>query len=313
MLKRQILLSNAALAGLTDEQITIIEKLSENDENAVIADKVRDIHTRYDETIFKATGVKREGDEKSYKYLERAALEIKSKADSANELTAQIETLSKEKSKLEKQLKEAGADTELQAKYDALVSELADTKQAFNDATKSIADVRKEYDGKILNMQLDSHINEALKNVKLRADLPESVTKLVLNNVVKDIKSLNPAIEQDGESTRLVFRKPDGGILTNQENQLNPFSALELITSKLKEAEVLADPKPIAGTGTLPKPKPTQPGGVDISGARTQVEAHSIIANHLAAQGLAKGSTEYAAKEAELFRESGVSELPISL
>ena len=56
MLKKEILLANAALAGLTDEQITAIEQLSTNDENAVIAQKVGEIHRQYDDTILKATG-----------------------------------------------------------------------------------------------------------------------------------------------------------------------------------------------------------------------------------------------------------------
>lgn len=39
MLTREILVANAALAGLTDEQLTAITTLSVNDENSVIAKK----------------------------------------------------------------------------------------------------------------------------------------------------------------------------------------------------------------------------------------------------------------------------------
>lgn len=39
MLTREIIVANAALAGLTDEQITAITTLSQNDENSVIAKK----------------------------------------------------------------------------------------------------------------------------------------------------------------------------------------------------------------------------------------------------------------------------------
>ena len=39
MLTREILVANAALSGLTDEQITEITTLSQNDENSVIAKK----------------------------------------------------------------------------------------------------------------------------------------------------------------------------------------------------------------------------------------------------------------------------------
>ena len=39
MLTREILVANAALSGLSDEQITAITTLSQNDENSVIAKK----------------------------------------------------------------------------------------------------------------------------------------------------------------------------------------------------------------------------------------------------------------------------------
>ena len=44
MLKKEIIKANAILATLTDEQIAAIEKLSENDENAVIGKKTGEIH-----------------------------------------------------------------------------------------------------------------------------------------------------------------------------------------------------------------------------------------------------------------------------
>ena len=43
MLTREILVANAALAGLTDEQIAAITTLSANDENSVIAKKTGEI------------------------------------------------------------------------------------------------------------------------------------------------------------------------------------------------------------------------------------------------------------------------------
>ena len=51
MLTREILIANAALSGLTDEQIAAITTLSANDENSVIAKKdgrnLRRIGCRY--------------------------------------------------------------------------------------------------------------------------------------------------------------------------------------------------------------------------------------------------------------------------
>ena len=55
MLTKETIQANEVLAGLTPEQISAIEKLSKNDEDAVIGAKVGEIHRQYDETILKAT------------------------------------------------------------------------------------------------------------------------------------------------------------------------------------------------------------------------------------------------------------------
>ena len=72
MLTKETLIANEALAGLTEDQITAITTLSENDENTVIGQKFGEVYRQMDSTIEKATGIKRDGDEKTYLYLERA-------------------------------------------------------------------------------------------------------------------------------------------------------------------------------------------------------------------------------------------------
>ena len=74
-LVRDTILANEVLAGLTDEQITAIETLSRNDEDVVIGARFGEVYRQMDSTIEKATGIKRNGDEKTYNYLERAAKE----------------------------------------------------------------------------------------------------------------------------------------------------------------------------------------------------------------------------------------------
>ena len=66
---RATILANEALAGLTDEQITAIETLSRNDEDVVIGARFGEVYRQMDSTNVKATGLKRNGDEKTYNYL----------------------------------------------------------------------------------------------------------------------------------------------------------------------------------------------------------------------------------------------------
>lgn len=66
MLTREILIANAALSGLTDEQIAAITTLSANDENSVIAQKTGEIYGGLDADILAASGIAKNGTEKTF-------------------------------------------------------------------------------------------------------------------------------------------------------------------------------------------------------------------------------------------------------
>lgn len=104
MLTREILIANAALAGLTDEQIAAITTLSANDENSVIAKKTGEIYGGLDADILAASGIAKNGTEKTFDYAKRVVAEFKTKAESASALQTQIDSLTKEKARLERQL-----------------------------------------------------------------------------------------------------------------------------------------------------------------------------------------------------------------
>lgn len=68
MLTREILVANAALSTLTDEQIAAITNLSQNDENSVIAKKTGEIYGALDADILTVSGIAKNGTEKTYDY-----------------------------------------------------------------------------------------------------------------------------------------------------------------------------------------------------------------------------------------------------
>lgn len=79
MLTREILVANAALSGLSDEQITAITALSQNDENSVIAKKTGEIYGALDADILAVSGIAKNGTEKTYDYAKRVMGEMKQK------------------------------------------------------------------------------------------------------------------------------------------------------------------------------------------------------------------------------------------
>ena len=86
MITSELIAKNEVLNTLTDEQKNAILVLSENEEKNSFGAKLGEIYRQLDATIEKTTGIKRDGDEKTYLYLERAA---KAVAAERNKLTAE--------------------------------------------------------------------------------------------------------------------------------------------------------------------------------------------------------------------------------
>ena len=66
MITIEMLNTQQALSGLTDEQKQAIALLSKNDEEVVIGNRFREVYNQLDATIAKETGIARNGDEKTY-------------------------------------------------------------------------------------------------------------------------------------------------------------------------------------------------------------------------------------------------------
>ena len=64
-LTNDILRGNATLASLTDEQITAIVQMSQNDENTVIGQRIGEIYGGLDADILAASGEAKNGTEKT--------------------------------------------------------------------------------------------------------------------------------------------------------------------------------------------------------------------------------------------------------
>ena len=131
MITVEMLAADAALAGLTDEQKNAIALMSKNDEEVVIGNRFREVYNKLDETIARETGIARNGDEKTYLYLERAAKELATKANSVEGLNTKIADLSKERDRLKEQIAKGGDEA---------------LRKQLEQATKDLDGVRKQYD-----------------------------------------------------------------------------------------------------------------------------------------------------------------------
>ena len=310
-----MLAADAALNGLTDEQKTAIVTMSRNDEEVVIGNRFREVYNQLDATIEKETGIARNGDEKTYLYLERAAKTLAAKANSVDGLNTKIGELTKERDKLQKALEEGGDDA---------------TKKQLAQAVKDLDAVRKQYDAlkadydtqksaheaELMGVRIDNVMAGATSGLKFKSEFPQAATDTLLAQAVAKVKAMSPEFIDDGKGgKRLVFKGADGEIQRNPENHLEPFTAEELVKRELRQMGILDEGRQQPGSGTKPR-KPQQGGAlgapVDVSMARTQNEAQEIIAQSLMKQGMVNGSKEFQKAMDEAWQANNISALPMS-
>lgn len=311
MITQEMLAADAALSGLTEEQQQAILLMSKNDEEVTIGNRFREVYNQLDDTIAKSTGIARNGDEKTYLYLERAAKTLAAKANSVDGLNAKVNDLTKERDRLQKALEEGGDET---------------TKKQLSQATKDLESVRRQYDelktqfdeqknahaAELLGVKIDNELSKTLGQLKFKAEFPQAAVDMLKDQAIAKVKGMSPEYIDDGKGgKRLVFKGEDGDTLRNSENHLEPFTAEELLKKELRTMGILDEGRQQPGTGTKPPAGNGQGGIVDVSMARTQREADDIIHGQLNAQGLVRGSKAYQEAMQEAWKTYNVSSLPI--
>lgn len=311
-LTREILTANAALNGLTDEQLNAIVTLSANDENSVLGTRIGEIYRNMDATIANATGIARNGDEKTYNYLERAAKEIADKAKTADGLQAQIAALTKEKERLEKVIADGNGDTEAKKQLAQAQKDLAAVTKQFTELKTEFDTAKANHEKELFGVRIDNAFAGVTANLQFKPEFPENVTRVIVQQAIAKVKAMNPEFIDDGNGGKvLTFKDANGARLNNPNNGLNPYTAEELVAKELGTMGILADKKQTGG-GTKP---PHNSGGGDstiqVQGARTQTEANDIIEKALAAQGLVVGTNEYQTALDAAWKDNNISSLPI--
>lgn len=314
MLTRDILTANAALSGLTDEQITEIATLSQNDENSVIAKKTGEIYGALDADILEVSGITKNGTEKTYDYAKRVMGEMKTKADSANGLQSQIDSLTKEKARLEKAVADGAADAETVKALKQAKADLQNVTTQFTELTTKYETEKANHEKELFGVRIDNALQTAAARLKFKSGFPDSVTKVILAQATEKVKGMNPEYIDDGNGGKiLAFKDASGAIMRNPNNQLNPFTPAELLTKELDSMGVLEKPRQQTGGGTIP-PVGGSGGGnnvtIDVSGAKTRDEAYEFIAKSLMQQGMLNGSKEFDDAMKQAWKDNNISKLP---
>ena len=314
-LTTELLNANGATAGLTDEQKTAIVEMSKNDETAVIGQKTGEIYGGLDADILAASGIAKNGAEKTYDYAKRVIGEIKGQAGNAAELQTKLTDSEKEVARLNGIIAKGGGDAETKRQLDQAKADLENVRGEFATLKTQYDQAKADHEKELFGLRIDGELSKASAGLKFKADLPASVTSVLLQQAVAKVKGMNPEYIDDGMGGKVLAFMENGTTKRNPENNLRPYTAAELVAAELKTMGVLDDGRKQTGAGSQGGNDGNGGGAktVDITGARTQDEAHEIIAKQLMGRGLINGSKEFSDAMTAAWKENHdvIKALPI--
>lgn len=312
MITNEMLAQQEVLNGLTDEQKQAICTLSKNDEEVVIGNRFREVYNKLDETIARETGITRNGDEKTYLYLERAAKQLKGEADKVEGLQTKVTELTNTKAKLEKAIQEGAADEQTKKQLQQAQRDLNAITQQFNTLKTEHDGMVEKHAKELLDVRIENELSQAVAGIKFKTEFPKQAVDTLLAQTIQKVKGMSPEYVDDGKGgKRLQFKDNTGAVMRNPENQLDPCTAAEILTKELKAMGIVDEGRRAQGGGTKPPMGGGAEASIDLSQVRTQTEAQEVIARTLMAQGIVNGSKEFQDAQNKAWVDNKISLLPL--
>ena len=289
-----LLNANATLAGLTDEQKNVIAEMSQNDEKTVIGQKTGEIYGGLDADILAASGIAKNGTEKTYDYAKRVIGEIKGQAGNAAELQSKVSELEKEKTRLEAVIAKGGGDAETKRQLEQSKADLANVTKQFTELQTQFDKEKADHEKALFGIRIDGEFAKATAGLKFKADIPVSAVSVLTEQAIAKVKAMNPEFIDDGNGGKTLAFMENGAVKRNPATGLKPFTAAELVEMELSSMGVLETGRKQTGAGTDKNEHGNDVHtSTDLSGARTQDEALEILAKQLMAEGKINGSKEF--------------------
>lgn len=287
---------------LSEDDVNKLAELSKNDEDAAIGAKFGEVYRNLDSIIEKSTGIKRDGDEKTYFYLERAAKEITNRSTAKD---VEIKKLTAENEKLI-----ANGDNGLKEKLEQANKDLLSMQKEFTKLQKANEELVTKHQSELFGMRVTNEVENAFNNVKFKKDVSNEIKTLVKNQISEKVKSLQPSLIDDGKGGKIIAYKDDeGAIMRNPDKALNPFTTTDLVEKELRNLGILAT-KEQQGTQTTIPNGSSSVVRVDVANAKTQNEAYEAAAAMLMQKGYANGTEEFETEMSKIWKENNFQNLP---
>lgn len=214
---------------------------------------------------------------------------------------------------MEKAIADGATDAETAKALKQAKADLQSVTSQYNDLKTKYDQAEQTHTNEVFGIRVETALQTATAGLKFKAGLPESATKVLLDQAIAKIKGMNPEFIDDGKGGKmLAFKDENGAIMRNPNNQLNPYTPGDLLTRELETMGILDKGRKAAGGGTG-APSGGGAGGnitIDISGAKTRVEAYDAITATLEQQGLKVGTAEFDAGMQQAWKDNNISALP---
>lgn len=300
MLTKDIIVKN--FPTLSEDDVNKLTELSKNDEDAAIGAKFGEVYRNLDSIIEKSTGIKRDGDEKTYFYLERAAKEITNRSATKD---AEIKKLTAENEKLI-----ANGDNGLKEKLEQANKDLLSMQKEFSKLQKANEELVTKHQSELFGMKVTNEVENAFNNVKFAKGVSNEIKTLVKNQISEKVKNLQPSLIDDGKGGKVIAYKDDeGAIMRNPDKALNPFTTSDLVEKELRNLGILAT-KEQQGTQTTIPSGSSSVVRIDVTNAKTQNEAYEAAAAMLMQKGYANGTEEFETEMTKIWKENNFQNLP---
>lgn len=316
----EIIKQSDALKELPENQVEAFVTLANN-----IFKEDIDTHTgtskrRWEEDVKGLFGLEKpQPNMPAHEYLKWAAAEqqkaYEAKIEEAKKLSdpAEKEALERKIQALQNELKDAGLKGSelLRSEIDGYKQKLKDFETLEKQLKSDFSSEKKKLESEIsaerqrnLLLQVGFEKSEALVGVEFNPAYAESVRNDLIEarwNAILAKAAPAKEIDENG-NLRTIWRDKDGNILRNPKNNRLPFTTKELLMEGLQD--ILKTQRIVTGSGT----NGGQNGGnaidVDLTSARSQVEADEIIERQILGMGIAKGTTQFTEKKTAIRKEN---------
>lgn len=229
----------------TIQESEVVKKMVNTKATAIyeakIDDKVKEIHTQYDNDLFEILG-ERPGQkdgakQKTYDKLKEVYTELKKLRDTKDSLNKDAE-VAKLKGEIET-LKSEGGGKQIQEMFDQAKLKWDALETEYKDKLSNLESSQETY-------MKEGPINEALSKITFTPETPESVKKMVLDSARQQLVSSSEL--RDG---KLVFVDKDGKVVLN--SKYDPIDAFEQVMSLEAVKDISLKKDDPKGGGADPK------------------------------------------------------------